>query len=82
MSECLGCQRCEDEATPMVTLHTGSQVCSSCPAWLMECEARHLLEMPLLERREALAAREKKRGKDDVERMKAVMLALHEKRKK
>lgn len=66
----------------MVTLHTGAQVCSSCPAWLTECEAAHLLKLPLHERRAALAAREKKCSKDEVERMKAVMLALHEKRKK
>jgi hypothetical protein len=41
----------------------------------VECEARHLLTMPLAARREALAAREKVRG--SVEELKAAMERLH-----
>lgn len=81
MSECLGCQRCEDEATPMVTLLSGSIVCSSCPEWLEECEGSHLLNMPLQQRREALTNREKTRGRDGVEKLKALMILLHARKK-
>jgi len=61
----------------MVTLRDGSTVCSSCPEWLIECEARHLLSMPLAERRAELANRQKKRGVAAVEALKNVMLDLH-----
>ena len=81
MSECLGCQRCEDETTKMVTLRTGAIVCDTCPEWLIECEARHLLSMPLAERRVALTERQKKRGAPAVEALKAVMADLHRRMK-
>ena len=77
---CLGCQCCEDEATPMVTLRDGSTVCSSCPEWMMECEARHLLSIPLETRRAELAERQKKRGAAAVEALKTVMMDLHNRR--
>lgn len=80
MSECLGCARCEDG--PMVTLVGGRQVCSSCPEWLIECEARNLLRMPLPARRKALAKREEIRGKPAVDVLCSVMTALHGARKK
>ena len=79
--ECLGCQRCEDETTKMVTLRTGVIVCDTCPEWLIECEASHLLSMPLVERRAALAERQKKRGGLAVDGLKAVMADLHGRRK-
>jgi len=44
MSDCLGCVRCETDE--MVTLISGNKVCSYCPAWRMECEARTVLAMP------------------------------------
>jgi hypothetical protein len=50
-------------------------VCTWCRAWLVECEARYLLAMPLYARRQALAAREAARG--SVEDLKAAMERLH-----
>ena len=61
----------------MVTLRDGSTVCSSCPEWMMECEARHLLSMPLAARRAELAERQKKRGAAAVEELKKAMMELH-----
>jgi hypothetical protein len=49
---------------------------------MIECEARHLLTLPLWKRREELDAREKKRGVKSVEQLKAVMASIHTKRKK
>lgn len=42
---CLGCQRCEMPETKMVTLHSGQNVCNDCPEWLLECEARHWIDI-------------------------------------
>lgn len=41
----------------------------------MECEARHLLAMPLAKRREGLAAREQKRG--TIDELKKAMTRIH-----
>ena len=69
--ECFGCNLIEDHA---VTLNTGTVVCSSCPAWRLECEAKEVLRKPTLEeRREYLAGVEKRRGLRAVEELKAVM---------
>lgn len=78
MTNCLGCQKMENEQQ-CVTLHDGRVVCSSCYDWLIECEAKGLLALPLNARRQALAAREKQRG--DIEQLKAVMTSICKKRK-
>ena len=80
MTECLGCQRCE--SGPMVTLITGRCVCDYCPEWKMECEARNLLKLPLADRRKALQERERIRGIPSVDRLRAVITAIHAKGKK
>jgi hypothetical protein len=65
-----------------VTLHDGRVVGSWSREWMIECEAKHLLTLPLWKRREELDAREKKRGVKSVEQLKAVMASIHTKRKK
>jgi hypothetical protein len=65
-----------------VTLHDGRVVGSWSKEWMMECEARHLLTMPLWKRRDELEEREKKRGAKSVEQLKAVMASIHATRKK
>lgn len=46
-----------------VTLHDGREVLSDSREWLLECEARHVLNQPTIEARRALLAGiEKKRG--------------------
>lgn len=48
-----------------VTLHDGTQVLSDSREWLLECEAKHILAQPTIEdRRNLLAAIEKRRGKN------------------
>lgn len=74
MSDCLGCQRCEDG--PMVTLISGRQVCDFCPEWKLECEARELLKMPLAKRRAALERRERERGKSATDELRDMMTAV------
>jgi hypothetical protein len=64
-----------------VTLHDGRVVGSWSREWMVECEARHLLTMPLWKRRDELDAREKKRGIKSVEQLKAVMASIHTQRK-
>jgi hypothetical protein len=49
---------------------------------MLECEARHLLTLPLWKRRDELEVREKKRGVKSVEQLKAVMASMHIQRKK
>jgi hypothetical protein len=65
----------------MVKLHDGTEVSSWSREWMLECEARHLLGMPLGKRREALEAREKQRGVKAVDALKKVMSGLHAARK-
>jgi ribose 1,5-bisphosphokinase PhnN len=64
-----------------VTLHDGRVVGSWSRDWMIECEARHLLAMPLHKRRDQLDARVKQRGAKSVEELKAVMASIHTKRK-
>ncbi len=64
-----------------VTLVDGSVVSNYSREWMLECEARHLLTLPLWKRREQLEAREKRRGFASVEKLKAVMQELHKKTK-
>ena len=65
-----------------VTLYDGRVVGSWSREWMIECEAKHLLTLPLWKRREELDAREKKRGVKSVEQLKAVMASIHTRRKK
>ncbi len=65
-----------------VTLHDGRVVGSWSREWMIECEAKHLLTLPLWKRREELDVREKKRGVKSVEQLKAVMASIHTRRKK
>ncbi len=64
-----------------VTLHDGRVVGSWSREWLVECEARHLLSMPLHKRRDQLDERVKKRGAKSVNELKAVMASMHAQRK-
>ena len=74
---CLGCQRCE--AGPVVTLHTGVQVCNYCPAFKDECLARHVLSMPTVqERRQFLAGWGQKHGEAEGRRMADLVRAVWE----
>jgi hypothetical protein len=61
VTECLGCELIGVDGR-QVTLHDGTVVCNQCEQWRMECEARHLLNMPLGPRRKALDAISEKRG--------------------
>jgi uncharacterized hydantoinase/oxoprolinase family protein len=65
-----------------VTLHDGRVVGSWSKEWMTECEARHLLAMPLWKRRDELDERIKKRGVKSVDQLKAVMASIHTTRKK
>ena len=64
-----------------VTLHDERVVGSWSREWLIECEAKHLLKMPLAKRRHELDERVKKRGNKSVDELKAVMASIHTKRK-
>ena len=74
MIACKGCKRDQDTA-----LVEGDMVCSWCPRWALECEARDLLRRPLWKRRKELAAREEIRGKKSVDALRAAMLAVFNK---
>lgn len=77
--ECLGCNLIEQST---VTLNDERVVCSSCPAYRLECEAREVIAKPTLEaRREYLAGVEKKRGVADAEELKAAITAEWARRK-
>lgn len=75
---CLGCQRLEN-ADQCVTLASGAVVCTYCPAWLIETEARELLAMPKAKRIEELRKRELKRG--NVDALKKAMTDIFNQRK-
>lgn len=74
------CQQCTDEKSK--TLVDGQKCCSNCRAWLVECEARHLLTLPLHKRREQLDARLKPRGAVAVQQLKDKMTEVFNARKK
>lgn len=63
----------------MVTLEDGYKVCSACPEFRAECEAKKLLTYPAVDCVKALADREKFRGKDSTESLKARIEALRNK---
>jgi hypothetical protein len=64
-----------------VTLHDGPVVGSWSREWLIECEAKHLLTLPLWKRRDELEERTKKRGARAVEELKKIMASIHAQRK-
>lgn len=76
--ECLGCMAIEEHP---VTLNAGAVVCSSCPAWRLECEAREVLAKPLEKRRVYLLDVEQARGKPATEELKTAITVEWQKRK-
>jgi hypothetical protein len=71
--DCLGCNYIE---TAPVTLRDGRVVCSSCQAWRLECEARHVLALP--HRRAYLDEIRAKRGVEAYHDLRNEMLSLQE----
>ena len=69
-TECLGCELIN---TAPVTLTDARVVCSSCPAWRLETEAREVLSKPLEARKAYLEKVEEKRGKVGCDELKAVI---------
>jgi len=67
----LTCQLCTREKT--ITLVNGQACCTWCKEYMLECESRYLLGLPLQVRREMLNEREYKRGKAAVGQLKAKM---------
>ena len=65
----------------MVTLHNGQVVSSWSEEWRIECEAMHVLDLPKHRRIGYLDDAEKERGKAPVDKLKAVILAIHNKRR-
>lgn len=59
-----------------VQLHNGRTVGSWSREWMLECEAKYLLKMPLEKRRAALLERTTKRGRTSVEELKSVMQSI------
>ena len=63
----------------IVTLIDGTEVDSASEAWRHECEARAIAALPTLaDRRAWLEAVEKRRGKDEADRLRKTMTALWE----
>jgi hypothetical protein len=72
----MNCEACTRDKT--ARLSDGRTVCTWCRDWLIECEARYLLAMPLRERRAALQERERVRG--SVQALKDAMARIHKQR--
>lgn len=72
---CLGCQQCE--SGPVVTLRNGTIVCSVCPEWRIETEARDMNAMPIEARREQFRRIKEKRGGDAANALWTVMQELN-----
>lgn len=60
-----------------VRLHDGRWVGSWSEDWRLECEARYILRMPKIARREALDATERVRGREATNRLRDRILAIH-----
>lgn len=60
---CAGCNLVAD-ASKMVTLITGENVCNTCPAWRLECELRAIVKMGEEARKAHYRDIAKKRGED------------------
>lgn len=66
----------------IVTLIDGTQADSASEAYRHECEARAIAALPTLaDRRAWLEAVEKRRGKDEADRLRGTMKALWEDRR-
>ena len=76
--ECGGCNLIE---LAPVELDTGTVVCTSCPCWRLECEAREVLAKPLEKRREYLDDIEKIRGAAAADELRNAMTIVWEKRR-
>ena len=78
--ECGGCNLVE---TSPVTLNSGAVVCTTCPAWRLECEARDVLarNKTATERAAWLDDIEKKRGKVAAYQLRAAVKGEWEKNK-
>jgi hypothetical protein len=74
------CEGCTREET--INLVDGRKVCNYCPAWLVECEARYLLGLPLHKRKEQLEERSKKRGEASINKLKDIMSQIFTRSKK
>lgn len=61
-------------STQLVSLASGDVVCSACPNWAVECEARRLLTYPAAQRKEAMSKR--KEIRKDISQLEAVMKLL------
>lgn len=77
MSRCKGCTR--EENTSLVS---GKRVCSWCPEWALECEAREILRYPLQKRRDLLEDRLKTRGKKGLDQLKEIMAEVFARNRK
>lgn len=64
-----------------MTLITGETVSNYSEAFRVECEARHVLTMPLHQRRRHIEMVEQKRGKDAVENFKKLVRILWDKKR-
>ncbi len=65
----------------MVTLHNGQVVSSWSEDWRLECEAMHVLDLQKNKRAGYLNKVEDERGKQAVDKLKEIILAIHNKRK-
>lgn len=75
----IDCEECNK--TKSKELVDGKMVCSDCMNWAIECEARFILQMPLMTRRSMLETRELKRGKKSVDHLKEVIHAVFNKQR-
>lgn len=66
---------CNQSCKPdkLVRLVSGKEVCTWCPEWARECEAKRLLTYKKAELKEALEKREQVRGKDVTDELRAIM---------
>jgi len=78
MTTCPGSKLCE-YAPSRVTLDDGSEVCSNCPEWAKECEAKRLLTYPMMDRMTGLRKREQIRGKKSTDELRETIEMLKNK---
>ena len=76
-----GCQRLEDPSVKLVELSTGNKVCTYCPEWMIECEAKAILAKPLSVRQSTLLKLEAQRGPKNVQALKNRMALIFGQRK-
>lgn len=71
--------QCDRERTKVMP--DGTLVCSWCLQWMLACEARHLLGLPLMQRRIQLDLRDLKRGETATDQLRKMMVDLHQESK-